>query len=53
MTGWLALVALAVGVATMLAFDHAVTRVLGVGLLLAWIVLGVFALLRPEDLAGD
>lgn len=53
MTGRLALAAAGLGVFLMLAFEATLTRVLGVALILAWIVLGVFALLRPEDLAGS
>lgn len=51
MTGRLALAAVGLGVFLMLAFDVTVTRVAGVALLFAWIVLGAAALLRPEDLA--
>ena len=51
MTGRLALVALAAGVVLMLFFESGVTRALGVALLFAWLVLGLFALVRPEDLA--
>jgi hypothetical protein len=39
-----------VGCALMLAFDNWVTRVLGVGLLFAFIVTGVFAFATPERL---
>jgi hypothetical protein len=38
------------GCALMLAFENRVTRVLGVGLLFAFIVTGVFALAAPERL---
>ena len=51
--GRLALAALGVSVLLMLLFDSTVTRVAGVTLIFAWIVLGAFALLRPEDLARD
>jgi hypothetical protein len=39
------------GAALMLAFDSAAARVTGVALIFAWIALGAFALLRPEDLS--
>ena len=51
--GRLALVAVGLGVLLMLAFDATPARVAGVALLFLWIVLGAFALLRPEDLAED
>jgi hypothetical protein len=46
----LALAALGLGVPLMILFDATPTRVVGVALLLAWIVLGAFAALRPQDL---
>jgi hypothetical protein len=51
--GRLALAAVILGVALMLGFDETLTRIAGVTLLFAWIVLGIFALARPEDLARD
>jgi len=54
MIGRLALAALVAGVVLNVGFETTLTRVTGVTLILAWIVLGLFALLRPEDLAaGD
>jgi hypothetical protein len=41
------------GVALMIPFEHAVTRVLGVAALLAAIVAGVFAIASPELLGDD
>jgi hypothetical protein len=38
------------GVALMIPFESTVTRVLGVAALLAFVVSGVFAIARPEDL---
>ena len=49
--GRLALAAGLLGAALMVAFEATPTRVAGVALIFAWIVLGAFALLRPEDLA--
>jgi hypothetical protein len=46
----IALACFVVGVALMLGFDNWVTRLLGVGLLFAFIVTGVFALAAPERL---
>ncbi len=46
-----AVVAFVLGVALMIPFEHAATLTLGVLLLLAFIVLGVFALATPERLA--
>ena len=40
----------AIGVALMIVFDATVTRILGVALLLAFIVLGLFAIATPEFL---
>ena len=44
------------GVALMIPFEATVTRILGVGFLAAFIVIGVFAIARPErlgDVPGD
>ena len=46
----LALACFALGLVLMLGFDAPVTRVLGVGLLFAFIVRGVFALAAPDRL---
>ena len=46
----IALACFVLGCALMLAFENWVTRVLGVGLLFAFIVTGVFALAAPERL---
>ena len=43
----------AVGTALLVPFEHTVTLVLGILLLLAWIVVGVFAVASPERLADD
>ena len=48
-----ALACFALGVVLMLGFDAPVTRVLGVGLLFAFVVCGVFALAAPERLDQD
>jgi hypothetical protein len=48
-----ALACFAVGLVLMIGFDHPVTRVLGVGLLFAFIVTGVFALAAPDRLDHD
>jgi hypothetical protein len=45
-----ALACFVLGAALMLAFDNWVTRVLGVSLLFAFIVTGVFALATPDRL---
>jgi hypothetical protein len=42
-----------VGVVLMVAFEHAVTRVLGVAALFAFIVAGVFLIADPEALADE
>jgi 1,4-dihydroxy-2-naphthoate octaprenyltransferase len=42
-----------VGAGVLVAFDKAVTLALGVVLLLAFIVLGVFAIASPEYLARE
>jgi hypothetical protein len=49
----MALVALLVGLVLMLGFEGPLTRIAGVAALLAFIVLGVFAIATPEFLAGD
>jgi hypothetical protein len=41
------------GAAVLVPFESPVTLVAGVFLLLAWIVVGVFAVASPERLAGD
>jgi hypothetical protein len=41
------------GTALLVPFESPVTLVAGVLLLLAWIVVGVFAVASPERLAGD
>lgn len=41
------------GTVVLVPFDAPVTLVAGVFLLLAWIVVGVFAVASPERLAGD
>jgi hypothetical protein len=43
---------LVIGLVLMLGFEDALTRVLGLLCLAAFIVLGVFAIARPEFLAG-
>ena len=43
----------AAGVILMIGFEHAVTRVLGVALLFAFIVCGVFAIADPDVLGRD
>jgi phage shock protein PspC (stress-responsive transcriptional regulator) len=47
------LACLVAGLALMLGFDAAITRVLGVLLLFAFIVTGVFLIADPEFLARD
>ena len=47
------LVCLVVGVGLNVAFEHTITRVLGVLLLFAFIVTGVFLIADPEFLGGD
>jgi hypothetical protein len=49
----LALGAFLLGVALMIPFEHTITRILGVVLLFAAIVGGVFAIATPELLAED
>jgi hypothetical protein len=48
-----ALALFAVGAALLVPFESPVTLAAGVLLLLAWIVVGVFALASPDRLAGD
>jgi len=48
-----ALGAAVAGVALMVAFEGTATRVAGVLAIVAFIVLGVFAIATPEHLAGD
>jgi hypothetical protein len=49
----LALVLFVLGTAILVPFESPVTLVAGVFLLLAWIVVGVFAVASPERLAGE
>jgi hypothetical protein len=49
----LALSAFVLGVALMIPFEYTVTRILGVALLFAAIVAGVFAIAQPEWLSDD
>jgi hypothetical protein len=44
---------LVAGLALMLPFEYTVTRVLGIALMFAFIVVGVFAIATPEFLGGD
>jgi hypothetical protein len=48
-----ALACFAIGAGLLLVFDKAVTLALGIALLLAFIVLGVFAIASPEYLARE
>jgi hypothetical protein len=48
-----ALALFVVGAAVLVPFESPVTLACGILLLLAWIVVGVFALASPERLAGD
>jgi len=48
-----ALVAFTLGVALMLVFDAAITRIGGVALLLGGVALGVFAIASDEFIADD
>jgi hypothetical protein len=48
-----ALALFVLGTAVLVPFDVPVALVAGVFLLLAWIVVGVFAVASPERLAGD
>jgi hypothetical protein len=41
------------GAALLVPFEHAITLVAGILLLIAWIVVGAFAVLSPDRLAGD
>jgi hypothetical protein len=45
-----AIALLVVGVILMIALDTTITRILGVVALAAWIVVGTFAIARPESL---
>jgi hypothetical protein len=45
--------AFVVGVGLMVPFEGTVVRILGVGCLVAFIVLGVFAIARPERLGVE
>jgi hypothetical protein len=49
----LALGAFVLGVALMVPFEDTITRILGLALLFASIVAGVFAIATPELLADD
>ena len=49
----LALASFTLGVALMIPFEYTITRILGVGLLFAAIVTGVFAIASPELLSDD
>jgi hypothetical protein len=48
-----ALALFVLGTALLVPFEHTVTLVAGVFLLLAWIVVGVFGVATPERLASD
>lgn len=48
-----ALALFVLGAALLVPFEYPLTLVAGVLLLLAWIVVGVFAVATPERLAGD
>lgn len=48
-----ALALYAVGAVLLVPFEYTVTLVAGVLLLLAWVVVGVFALASPDRLTGD
>ncbi len=48
----LAIACFVLGVALMIPFEATVTRILGVLALAAFIVIGVFAIARPERLDG-
>ena len=49
----LALACLVVGTLLMVGFEYAVTRVVGIVLLFAFIVIGVFAIADPAFLSRD
>jgi hypothetical protein len=49
----LALGSFVLGVALMIPFEYTVTRILGVALLFAAIVAGVFAIAQPEWLSDE
>jgi hypothetical protein len=48
-----ALALFVVGAALLVPFEYTLTLVAGVFLLLAWIVVGVFAVASPQRLADD
>jgi hypothetical protein len=48
-----ALALFVLGAALLVPFEYPLTLVAGVLLLLAWIVVGAFAVASPERLAGD
>lgn len=48
-----ALACLVVGSGVMLAFESALARVVGVALLVAWVVIGAFAVASPDTLSGE
>lgn len=48
-----ALACFVLGVLLMVPFDHTITRILGIAALVAFIVIGVFALASPERLGDD
>jgi hypothetical protein len=41
------------GVALMIPFEATVTRILGMSLLIAFVIIGVLLIAEPEFLAGD
>jgi hypothetical protein len=48
-----AALAFVIGDALMIPFDHPLTLAAGVFFLLAFVVLGIFGLVTPEQLAGE
>lgn len=48
-----ALALFVLGIALLFPFEYPATIAAGIFLLLAWIVVGVFAVASPERLAGD
>jgi hypothetical protein len=50
---WLALACLLLGVGLLVPFEEALPVALGIVLLLAFVVLGTAAIVRPEYLAGE
>ena len=50
---WLPAAGFVAGVVLMVAFEHTITRVLGVAALLAFIVSGVFLIADPAHLGED